>query len=136
MDSRLFTCRERGDASFETVEGSFFGSYSLLDCRFSHLDYAMRQPEQIASEGTFRWGAKGPRSLAEDRSIPFGGKISPTLHGYPEQELTVIPYLELQKVENVTNHRIDEPYVCDQAIQLVANEFKILDFGTNLVGFF
>jgi alpha-L-rhamnosidase len=136
MDSRLATWRERGDASFETVECSSFASPALIERRVPHPDYAMRQPEQIASEGTFRWGAKGPRSLAEDRSIPFGGKISPTLHGYPEQELTVIPYLELQKVENVTNHRIDEPYVYDQAIQLVANEFKILDFGTNLVGFF
>jgi alpha-L-rhamnosidase len=136
MDSRLASWRERSDASFPGVECSTFAAPALIPRRVPHPAYAKRQPEQIASEGTFRWGAKGPASIAEDRSVPFGGKISPTLLGYPEQELTVIPYLELQKTENVTNHRVDEPYVCKQALRLRTNEFKILDFGTNLVGFF
>src|SRR5665213_2189505 len=50
--------------------------------------------------------------------------------------MTVIPYLELQKTKTVVNHRIDEPYVSKQPIRIGANEFKITDFGTDVVGFF
>jgi alpha-L-rhamnosidase len=80
-------------------------------------------------------GAVGPKSLAEDRSVPFGGKISPTLLGYPERELAAIPYLELQKTETGISNRVDEPYVCDESLRFSANEFKTLDFGTDLAGF-
>ena len=127
--------RERFDVSFPPVRCASSEPRKLIPRRVPSPAYERRQPEQIASEGSFQWGAIGPKSLAQDRSIPFGGKISPTLLGYPEQELTVIPYLELQKTETVVNHRVEEPYVYNQALRLRTNEFKILDFGTNLVGF-
>ena len=136
MDSRLASWRERGDASFPTVECSSFAPPTLIHRRVPYPAYAIRQPEQIASAGTFRWGAKGPKSLAEDHSVPFGAKISATLLGYPEDEMTVIPYLELQRTESATNTRVDEPYVWGNSIRLTANDFKIVDFGTNLTGFF
>jgi alpha-L-rhamnosidase len=128
--------RERFDSSFRPVPCVSSEARKLIPRRVPSPAYERREPEQITSEGSFQWGAVGPKSLAQDRSIPFGGKISPTLLGYPEQELTVIPYLELQKTETVVKHRVDEPYVCNQALRLRTNEFKILDFGTNLVGFF
>ncbi len=128
--------RERLDASFPPVPCTGSELRKLIPRRVPSPAYARRQAEQVTSEGSFRWGAVGPQSIAQDRSVPFGGKVSPTLLGYPEQELTVIPYLELQKTQTIVNHRVDEPYVCNRALQLRTNEFRILDFGTNLVGFF
>ncbi len=128
--------RERVDASFSPVPCSSFEPRKLIPRRVPSPAYAKRQPEQVASEGTFQWGAIGPISLAQDHSVPFGAKISPRLLGYPEQELAVIPYLELQKTETVVNRRIDEPYLWNQPLRLRTNEFKTLDFGINLVGFF
>ncbi|MGC2399311.1 MAG: hypothetical protein WA510_06000, partial [Acidobacteriaceae bacterium] len=127
---------ERFDASFRPVPCASSEPRKLIPRRVPSPAYKRRQVEQLTSEGSFQWGAAGPKSIAQDRSVPFGGVISPTLLGYPEQELTVIPYLELQKTETIVNHRVDEPYVCNQALRLRTNEFKILDFGTNLVGFF
>ena len=128
--------RERLDASFSPVACANSEPRKLIPRRVPSPAYERRQPEQVTAEGSFQWGVIGPKSLLQDRSVPFGGKISPTLLGYPEQELTVIPYLELQETKTVVNHRVDEPYVCNQPLRLRANEFKILDFGTNLVGFF
>ena len=44
--------------------------------------------------------------------------------------------MSCKRPQTVVNRRVDEPYVCNQPLRLRANEFKILDFGTNLVGFF
>jgi alpha-L-rhamnosidase len=128
--------RERFDASFQPVSCISSDPRKLIPRRVPNPAYQKRQAEQVTSEGSFRWGAAGPKSLAQDRSVPFGGKISSTLLGYTEQELTVIPYLELQRTETIVNRRVDEPYVWNQVLRLRTNEFKILDFGTNLVGFF
>jgi len=42
----------------------------------------------------------------------------------------------LQRTESATNTRVDEPYVWGNSIHLAANDFKIVDFGANLTGFF
>ena len=127
--------REKVDRRFASVPCSVFPPRNLLPRRLPFPDYSIRQPEMLAASGTFRAGGKGPKSLAEDRSVPFGAKISPTLHGFPEQELTEIPYLELQRVESASNARIDDPYHGEASVALKANDFRILDFGTNLSGF-
>ena len=136
LDSRLADWRENADANVSLAECSSSAPRNLIERRVPHPAYEMREPEQICSSGTFRWGAKGPKSLAEDHSVPFGAKISDHLLGYSENEMAVIPYLELQRTESVANSRIDEPYVWHRPIELGANDFRILDFGTNLTGFF
>jgi len=136
LDERLANWRERADAVFETAECAASETRNLIERGVSYPDYATRQPELIAAAGTFRWGAKGPKSLAEDHSVPFGAKISPTLLGYPENELAAIPYLDLQRTESATNTRVDEQYASGKPIRLAANEFRIFDFGANLTGFF
>src|ERR1700743_2469226 len=87
MDSRHAHWREPGEASFQTVECSNLAPPALIQRRVPHPAYPMRQPQQIASSGTFRWGANGPKNLAEDRSVPFGAKISAHLLGYSEDEM-------------------------------------------------
>jgi len=136
MDQHSAEWRQRSDASFQPVPCAISEVRRLIPRQVPNPAYIKRQPEQITSTGTIRWIEKGPKSLAEDRSVPFGAKISPKLLGYSEQEMTAIPYLELQRVEAVINTRVDEPYVYSVPLQLRANEFKTLDFGTNLSGFF
>jgi alpha-L-rhamnosidase len=129
--------RWRGDADLPlpAAECTAFENSKHLPRRVPYPTYAQRQPESIAAAGTFRWTNKGPKTLAEDKSVPYGAKISATLHGYPENELTEIPYLQLQKTDAAVNTRVDEPYHAGQFYTLAANDFKILDFGTNLCGF-
>ena len=136
LDSRLGEWRENGGAHFATTECSSSAPRNLIERGVPYPSYELRQPEQVCSSGTFRWGANGPKSLAEDRSVPFGAKISSHLRGYPEQEMTIIPYLELQRTESVTNSRIDEAYDFHRPLKLVNSDFRIFDFGTNLTGFF
>src|SRR5579863_21236 len=136
LDARLADWRKNPDASRPLVECSSSAPRKFIGRRVPHPTYEMRQPEQVCSSGSFRWGRNAPKSLAEDRSVPFGAKISSHLLGYPEQEMKSIPYLELQRTESVVNSRIDEAYNCHRPIKLTTNDFRIFDFGANLTGFF
>lgn len=136
LDPQSREWREHLDASFPSAPCATFPVQKLIPRRVPHPLFIKRQPEQITSEGTFRWGAKGPESLAEDHSVPYGAKISATLHGFPEQEMTVIPYLELQRTASDVNNRVDQPYMWNQPLHLHTSEFKTLDFGSDFVGFF
>ena len=136
LDAGLADWRENADASRALVECSSFAPRNLIERRVPYPTYEMRQPDQVCSSGSFRWGRNAPRSLAEDRSVPFGAKISSHLLGFPEQEMASIPYLELQRTESVVNSRIDEAYDCHRPIALAASDFRIFDFGANLTGFF
>ena len=136
LDSRLGDWRENADAHFALAECSSSAPRNLIERRVPIPAYEMRQPAQVCSSGTFRWGRNAPKSLAEDRSVPFGAKISNHLLGYPEQEMTIVPYLELQRTESVANSRIDEAYDCHRPIELTKSDFRIFDFGANLTGFF
>jgi alpha-L-rhamnosidase len=136
LDSQSAQWREHLEAPFEPVRCAVSALRKLIPRRVPNPAYAKRQPELLAAEGSFKWGATAPKSLAADRSIPSAARIGPDLLGYTESELTEIPYLELQKTETTINNRTDEPYVSDQPMRLSAGQFKTLDFGTNLPGFF
>jgi len=135
LDPNYADWRERVDAKFVAIPCSSSEVRRLIPRRVPHPTYSRRQPEQIACVGSFEWGGGGPRSLADDRSVPFGAKPSPTLLGYPEQEMTEIPYLELQRTKVIENARVDEPYSWDRPQTLRKGKFTIFDFGTNLTGF-
>jgi len=136
LDSQSAGWREHPDAPLEAVSCAVSAPRKLIPRRVPFPAYAMRQPELIAAEGSFNWGATAPKSLAADPSIPSAARIGPNLLGYTESELAEIPYLELQKTATTLKHRTDEPYVPDQPLRLSAGQFKTLDFGTNLAGFF
>jgi alpha-L-rhamnosidase len=136
LDQQSSAWRERPEAAMQTVTCAVFPPAHYVDRGVPYPNYAKRQPEMMAAEGEFKWGVKAPKSLYEDRSIPSAARIGPNMLGYAWSDLTEIPYLELQRTENTVNKRVDEPYVCDKPIRLKANEFKTLDFGTDLPGFF
>jgi len=70
--------------------------------------------------------------LWKDRSLV---NIGPQLKGYPENELEVIPSIDLQKIQSASVRKLDEPYQPDKAVELGGNAFALLDLGTNLTGF-
>ncbi len=128
--------RESADAPLEPVKCAVFASHPNIPRRVPFPDYEKRQPEMIAAEGEFDWSGKAPSSLFEDRSIPSAARIGPNMLGYRWDDLTEIPYLELQKAKTTVNNRIDVPYACDQPLHLTAGRFRTLDFGTDVAGFF
>jgi alpha-L-rhamnosidase len=136
LDQQSAAWREHPDTPMEVVTCAAFPLKKYIARGVPYPNYDQRQPEMIAAEGEFKWGAKAPRSLDEDRSIPSAARIGPNMLGYPWSDLSEIPYLELQKTETTVNHRVDQPYLCDHPIRLKANEFKTLDFGRDLPGFF
>ncbi|MBN1488418.1 MAG: hypothetical protein JXA69_00750 [Phycisphaerae bacterium] len=66
----------------------------------------------------------------KDRSLVH---IGPKLKGYPENELTVIPSIELQAVANASRTDADTPAAGRYG--LGANRYAIVDFGVNRTGF-
>lgn len=136
LDPQSAEWRERADAPMETVKCTVFAPREYIARGVPYPNYAKRQPEMIAAEGEFDWSGKVPKRLYEDRSIPSAARIGPNMLGYPWSDLTEIPYLELQKTKTTVNNRVDNPYDCDQPLRLKANQFRTLDFGTDLPGFF
>ncbi len=136
LDPQSTAWRERADAPMETVDCTASEPRKYIARGVPYPNYPQRQPELIAAEGEFDWSGKAPQSLYEDRSIPSAARIGQKMLGYAWSDLAEIPYLELQKTRTTVNNRVDTPYECDQPLRLKANQFKTLDFGTNLPGFF
>ena len=77
LDAKSAQWREHPDSPFEPVACAVSTPRKLIARGVPYPDYAKRQPELIAVEGAFKWGAKAPKSLAEDRSIPSAARIGP-----------------------------------------------------------
>lgn len=136
MTSASADWRERADSPLDSARCAVSETRMLIPRRVPYPAYWIRQPESIAAEGTFNWSGIAPKSLADDRSIPSAGRIGPQMLGYAWTDLTTIPYLELQQTKTTTNRRIDASYEPEEPLRIGANQFKTLDFGTNLTGFF
>ena len=91
--------------------------------------FSLRQPLTIVAHGRLRAGQR-PGKIWKDRSLTG---IGPTLGGYPEAELEMIPSIELQNIETLLDDRTTKPAGLKLAYS--GADFDILDFGTNLTGF-
>ncbi len=106
-------------------------SHGLLVRRVAYPQFRKRQPLQIVGEGTLQQNVPVER-IWKDRSLV---NIGPQLKGYPEGELEVVPSTELQRIQSVSLESVQKAYEPDTALDLSANEFSIVDLGTNLTGF-
>lgn len=136
LDPQSSAWREQPASPMEPVNCAVSAPRKYIERHVPFPNYARRQPEMTAAEGEFDWSGNAPKSLFDDRSIPSAARISRTMLGYRWDDLTEIPYLELQKTKTTINRRVDAPYTCDQPIRLKAGQFTTLDFGTDLSGFF
>jgi alpha-L-rhamnosidase len=122
---------DKSGAQFSQVACATLGEKDLLVRRVGTPRFQERQPLKIVSQGTLERDVPVTR-LWKDRSLV---NIGPTLKGYPESELEVIPSIELQTIRSGVVHGLNEPYQPDRAIDLTQNAFAIVDLGTNLTGF-
>ncbi|MBN1294117.1 MAG: hypothetical protein JXB48_19935 [Candidatus Latescibacteria bacterium] len=93
--------------------------------------FDLRQPIRIVSKGTVSIGAV-PEKLWKDRSMT---NIGQKLGGYPENELDLVVSTELQRFTYTVRDSVTIPYSHSGKNTMVAGNWRVYDFGTNLTGF-
>ena len=103
----------------------------LLPRRVLAPDFAVVRP--IAEVGAGRVEPVAlPQKPWKDRSLT---QISPKLKGYAQDELEVIPSLDLQKLASRPTAAAPRSLVSDARLELAPAEYRIVDFGANRTGF-
>jgi alpha-L-rhamnosidase len=123
--------RKKVSETFRNTDQSIFPAVKVLPRRVAYPGFFLRQPVWHVSEGRIETGIN-PKEVWKDR---FLTGIGPKLKGFKEEELEVIPSIELQMVKTVPTAEINRPYRWTEKVRLGRNSFSILDFGTNLTGF-
>jgi len=103
----------------------------LIPRRLAQPKFALLAPVWDVAEGALRRDAP----VAEPhrpRSLTRGGH---DVDGFVEEELEVVPLLELQTVEEACRRLLDRPFRGSTPVSLPADSWRVLDFGTNLTGF-
>lgn len=93
--------------------------------------FVVRLPQREVSAGTTK--NNPDKKVSSDRTIK---NIGPKLAGYPEAELTTIPFYEVQRLETAVHERTDKPLDAQSRLTLADGQFRIIDFGQNNSGFF
>ncbi len=123
----------RTAAVFEenTVRCETVSPKKLLPRRIPFPRFYLRQPVRDIARGVIKRDVQ-PEKLWKDRSLT---RIGPQLKGYPEEELEIIPSIDLQQVQSIQTESMDRSISGGTDIRLTGNSYCILDFGTNLTGF-
>ncbi|MBN1506542.1 MAG: hypothetical protein JW955_06840 [Sedimentisphaerales bacterium] len=119
------------DKPLEKTPCSTLSLRQLLVRRVAHPHFYKRRPTLIVFQGRLQHDEPAAKPW-KDRSLT---NIGPQLKGYPENELEVVPSIELQKIQSAAVERVNQPYQPDKAIALAENTFSTVDLGTNLTGF-
>ena len=114
--------RLRADADPKPVECEMFPPVRLLPRRVPYPDFTIARPPRRIASGTLE--RIEPFTLARDWTLTC---IGPDLKGFTEDEIEIIPSLELQKLRCIRDDRSVAP--------LFARRFETFDFGSNLTGF-
>ncbi|MBM3240793.1 hypothetical protein FJZ31_31310 [Candidatus Poribacteria bacterium] len=118
-------------ANFPVVKCATVEEKKLIPRRVPYPKFSRRAPVFNVACGEVRTDVAIKR-VWKDRSFT---NISPNLGGFPESELEVTPSIELQHIETISSHPINQPFASNATINLKANTYHILDLGTNLTGF-
>jgi alpha-L-rhamnosidase len=113
--------RLRPSVESNPVQCETLPSVRLLPRRVPYPDFAIAHPLRRLASGTIE--RFEPQSLARDWTLTC---IGPDLKGFTEDELEIIPSLEVQKLRCVPD---------DGNAPLGAGRFETFDFGSNLTGF-
>lgn len=114
-------------APFQRVECAVVPAKRLLPRRVPYPEFALRQPVRHISEGRLRAGVN-PEKLWRDRSLTA---VGPRLGGFKEEELAVIPSIELQRFATLPGSKPTRSF----PVKLGPYSYHIADFGANLTGF-
>jgi alpha-L-rhamnosidase len=86
--------------------------------------------KQVA-EGTIEPGIV-PEKLWRHRALT---KIGPAIGGYKEEELALIPSIELQKMRSRKGTAPESSLEWGGSLRVGKNTYRVVDFGTNFTGF-
>lgn len=126
------TWRKKHGAPLDKTACAILPDKKLLPRRVPYPLYALRQPVWNVSCGRVQTGVKAGK-LWRDRSLT---SIGPGLGGFPENELEVIPTIQLQRIATSSLQEIGRTFSSSRdRLHLAGNSYHILDFGTNLTGF-
>ncbi len=103
----------------------------VIPRRVAYPRFEQRQPERRIMQGEVNTGVPVTKLWKPF----FVTHIGPGLLGFPEQELTEVPSIELQHVKNKNVTHLEEPYSWQSPLPLPARHFDVFDFGTDLTGF-
>jgi len=125
--------RWRRDASapFSKTDCEIVSVKRLLPRRVGYPGFRLRQPVRCVARGRLK-AKVAVEGLWKGRELT---KIGEKLKGFPEEQLEVIPSIELQKIESIETADVNRPYQPGRPITLETDSFVILDLGTNLTGF-
>jgi len=107
------------------------GEKKLIERRVAYPEFIRRNPVAKLSHGTLKTGIHREHYW-KDRSVL---NIGEELKGFKEEELVLNPAIELQEMEPLEWTRDSAVFQNGERIPLNADQFQILDLGTNLTGF-
>ena len=123
--------RREPAAPFSTVACAVQNDKTPLPRRVPYPRLVKRPAIWHVAQGTLAPMADPDRGYKD----PFMGQIGPALGGYVQEELEVIPSDELGRLDSSVTEHIDRPLGPEDALSVTENQFRIVDFGTNLTGF-
>lgn len=118
-------------AAFDVVPCAVTESKSLLARRVPYPLFRTHPALRTLSRGSVQTGQPVRRPW-KDRSLT---NIGPKLGGYPEDELEIIPSLDMQGIVNAEIVEQDTALAPDAALEIPENGFYVVDFGRNISGF-
>jgi alpha-L-rhamnosidase len=102
----------------------------LLPRRVLLPQFEVRHPQRHVAQGRLTKRDQ-VENLWKDRSLV---NIGPQFKGYPEDQLEVIPSLEIQTFSSQPPQALSAVYEPGAPLALAAGDYRILDLGTNLTG--
>jgi len=104
---------------------------NLLPRRVPYPRFSRRQPVRCVSRGRIKRDTS-VEHLWKGRELTG---VGPKFKGFTEEQLEVLPSIELQKIKSLDTVEVNKPYSPGELMDLARNSFAIFDLGTNLTGF-
>lgn len=106
-------------------------AHPLLPRRVPYPRFHLRQPLRDISAGEIETGVAVER-LWKDRALV---NVGPKFASYGQDELALVVSDDLQKMKFTQTRSTPEDYSSGSSLAISPNQYRILDFGTNLTGF-
>jgi len=131
LDADSAGWRRDKNATFEKVECEAFSDKKYLPRGVAYPAFFQCRPVRRVMRGVVETDVP-VEEVWRDRALT---RVGPKFKGFTEEELEVIPSIELQKIKTVNSEKLGGPYQPKEAISLGDKSFEIFDLGVNLTGF-
>jgi len=123
--------RRDASAPFAKCTCEILSHKNLLPRRVPYPRFSKRQPVLCVSRGRIKKDTS-VEHLWKGRELTG---VGPKFKGFREEQLEVVPSIELQKIKSMDTVELNKPYSPAELMDLARNSFVIYDLGTNLTGF-